>query len=182
MLLKQSTARNLAVFVTSAADHVSGKTGLSAGLTIYACKDNGTPAAITPTVTEISAANMPGWYSLALTTAHTDTLGDLALHITATGADPTDLVRQVVSALPGEPVTLTSAYDHAKGTVAMTEAYAADGAAPTPQQAFFMIWALLAERSISGTTLTAKKLDGVTSAMTFTLDSATTPTSQTRAT
>jgi hypothetical protein len=40
----------------------------------------------------------------------------------------------------------------------------------------------LAERGISGTTLTAKKLDGSTTSMTFTLDDATTPTSQTRAT
>lgn len=64
----------------------------------------------------------------------------------------------------------------------LTEAYAADGAAPTFVQFMYMIWALLAERSISSTTLTAKKLDGTTAAMTFTLDDATNPTSQTRAT
>jgi hypothetical protein len=45
-----------------------------------------------------------------------------------------------------------------------------------------MIWSLLAERSRSGTTLTSNKLDGSTAAMTFTLDSATAPSSQTRAT
>ncbi len=67
-------------------------------------------------------------------------------------------------------------------TTAMTEAYANDGATMTPAQALYMIWSLLAERSIASTTLTAKKLDGSTTAMTFTLDSATTPTSQTRAT
>ena len=66
-------------------------------------------------------------------------------------------------------------------TTAMTEAYAADGAAFTLAQAIYMIWSLLAERSIAGTTLTAKKLNGSTTAMTFTLDDATTPTSQTRA-
>lgn len=100
-LLKQSTARNVAVFITSSTDHVAGKTGLAAGLTIYACKDNGTPAAITPTVSEMDATNMPGWYNLALTTTHTNTLGDLALHITGTGADPADIVFQVVLDLPG---------------------------------------------------------------------------------
>lgn len=67
-------------------------------------------------------------------------------------------------------------------TTAMAEAYAADGATMTPAQALYMIWSLLSERSIASTTLTAKKLDGSTTAMTFTLDSATTPTSQTRAT
>lgn len=67
-------------------------------------------------------------------------------------------------------------------TTALTEGYAADGAAFTLSEALYMIWSLLAERSIVTTTLTAKKLDGSTSAMTFTLDDATTPTSQTRAT
>lgn len=88
---KQSTARTIAVFITQSADHVSGLTG--ATLTITASKNGAAFASITPTVTEL--AN--GWYSLALTTAHTDTLGDLALHITATSADPTDLLMQVVA-------------------------------------------------------------------------------------
>lgn len=62
----------------------------------------------------------------------------------------------------------------------LTEGYAADGAAFTVEQALYMLWALLAERSITGTTLTAKKLDGTTVAMSFTLDSANPVTSQTR--
>jgi len=77
---------------------------------------------------------------------------------------------------------LTSAYDFSKGTIVVPEGYAADGAAFTPIQALYMLWSLFAERSIVGTTLTAKKLDGSTTSMTFTLDSATTPTSQTRST
>lgn len=96
MLLKQSTARNLLVFMTQSADHVTGLTG--ATLTITASKDGGAFASISPTVTERGS----GWYSLALTSSHTDTLGDLALHVTAASADPTDLVRQVVVSLPGE--------------------------------------------------------------------------------
>lgn len=88
-LLKQSTAYNLTVFMTDSSDHVSGKTGLT--LTITASKDGAAFASISPTVTEL--AN--GWYKLALTSSHTDTLGDLALHVTATGADPTDVVMQV---------------------------------------------------------------------------------------
>lgn len=67
-------------------------------------------------------------------------------------------------------------------TTALTESYAADGAAPTLSQAVFAIQQMLQERSISSTTLTVKKLDGTTSAMTFTLDSASSPTSITRAT
>jgi len=65
---------------------------------------------------------------------------------------------------------------------ALTESYAADGAAATPAQLLYLILALLSEFSISTTTLTAKKLDGSTTAATFTLDDATNPTSITRAT
>jgi hypothetical protein len=79
-------------------------------------------------------------------------------------------------------VALTSAYDFAKGTVAMTESYNADGAAPTPAQALFVIMQSLTEGSIAGTTWTIKKIDGSTTALTVTLDDATTPTSKTRAT
>jgi hypothetical protein len=67
-------------------------------------------------------------------------------------------------------------------TTALTEAYAADGAAFTGAQALFMVWAFLAEKAIVTTTLTANQLDGVTPAMTFTLDDGTNPTSLTRAT
>jgi len=360
-LLKQSTARDIVVFMTDSTDHVTGKTGLT--LTITASKAGAAFASITPTVTELAT----GWYKLALTSSHTDTLGDLALHITATGADPTDTQMQVLALLPGDAVsldstsratlvdeiwdevlsgashnvvnsagrrlrqvdasfvittgtaqagtsssitlasgesatndiykhdgliivggtgigesaiitayngttkvatvaptfvitpdatseyeivpaiacvhsigdnvitaastaldfvtevqsglasqasvntiddfldteiaaikaktdnlpatpaatgdamTLTSAYDFAKGTVAMTEGYATDGAAATPSQMLYMLWALMSEKTVTSTTLTAKKLDGSTTAMTFTLNDASAPTSITRA-
>lgn len=67
-------------------------------------------------------------------------------------------------------------------TTALTEAYAADGAAFTGAQALYMIWSALSEFAIAGTTITAKKLDGSATAMTFTLDDGTNPTSRTRAT
>ena len=67
-------------------------------------------------------------------------------------------------------------------TTQMTEAYAADGVAPTLAQAIFLIQQTIGDFSISGTTLTAKKLDGTTAAATYTLDDAVTPTSRTRAT
>lgn len=93
--LKQSTARNKAIVLVDSTDHISGKAGLAAGLTIYLSKDGGAAALITPTVTEINAANMPGHYSLAFTSAHTNTLGDFAVHVSATGADPCDFILPV---------------------------------------------------------------------------------------
>ncbi len=95
-IAKLSTARNVIVFMTTATDHVTGLAGLT--LTITASKDGAAFAGISPSVTDRGS----GWYSLALTTSHTDTLGDLALHITATLADPSDLVLQVCSELPGQ--------------------------------------------------------------------------------
>ena len=67
-------------------------------------------------------------------------------------------------------------------TTQMTEAYAADGVAPTLAQAIFEILQQAGEFSITDTTITVKKLDGSTAAMTFTLDDANNPTSRTRAT
>jgi len=70
----------------------------------------------------------------------------------------------------------------AAGSAALTEGYATDGSTATLPQLLYMIWAILAESNISGTTNTVKKLDGTTTAMTLTLDSATAPTTITRAT
>lgn len=66
--------------------------------------------------------------------------------------------------------------------IQLLEVYATDGSAPTLNQAIMQIQQFLTERAIVGTTLTVKGLDGSTSKMTFTLDSATSPTTITRAT
>lgn len=67
-------------------------------------------------------------------------------------------------------------------TTQMTESYRTDGSAPTIAQALCETLGHLGEASISGTTKTVKKFDGSTSAATFTLNDATTPTAITRAT
>ncbi len=83
---KQSTAKNVMILMVGAADHVTGLPGLA--LTITASKNGGAFASISPTVTDRGN----GWYSVALTASHTDTLGDLALHVTGTDADSADMV------------------------------------------------------------------------------------------
>lgn len=67
-------------------------------------------------------------------------------------------------------------------TTAIVEAYAAKGAAATLAQLLYEILQNLKEMSISGTTKTVKKLDGSTTAATYTLDDADEPTSITRTT
>lgn len=89
-LLKQSTAASVMVLMVDSTDHVTGKTGLT--LTITASKNGAAFGSISPTVNERGS----GWYGLQLTTAHTDTLGDLALHVTGTAADPSDVLSYVV--------------------------------------------------------------------------------------
>ncbi len=92
MDLVQSTAFNRPIFMVGTADHITGLAGLS--LTITASKDGAAFASIAPTVTDLGS----GWYNLALTTAHTNTLGALAFHITGAAADPTDFADLVVAA------------------------------------------------------------------------------------
>jgi hypothetical protein len=100
---KQSTSKNVMVLMVDSTDHVTGKTGLT--LTITASKDGAAFASITPTVTERGN----GWYALALTASHTDTLGDLALHITGAAADPADMVL-LVEARSVDDVLPTASY------------------------------------------------------------------------
>lgn len=77
-------------------------------------------------------------------------------------------------------VTLTATLSDLATIIA--DSVPTDGTRPTMRQALLMICRFLMERSVAGTTVTVKKEDGTTANMTFTLDSATTPTSITRAT
>lgn len=81
MALKQSTARNIMLFMSDEADPTLGLAGLT--LTVEASKDGGAFASITPSAVTDRG---DGWYSIGLTTSHTDTLGDLVIRATATGA------------------------------------------------------------------------------------------------
>jgi hypothetical protein len=83
---KQSTAKNVMVLMVQSSDHITGLAGLT--LTITASKDGAAFAGIAPAVTDRGN----GWYNVALTASDTDTLGDLALHVTGAAADPADLV------------------------------------------------------------------------------------------
>lgn len=109
--------------------------------------------------------------------ATTDTVTTLTGHTPQTGDSFARL-----GAPAGASVAADIAAVLAKWTTAVTESYAADGAEPTPEQALMMILQSIHEFAVASTTRTVKKLDGVTTAMTFTLDSATAPTSTTRAT
>ena len=163
--LKQSAAYTRMVLMVSATDHITGLAG--ATLTINASKAGGAFAVITPTVTDRGN----GWYSLALTAAHTDTLGDLALRITATGADPTDVLDQVtaqdpnVANVPANVVQVNGAAQTARDLGAQLDAAVSSRMASFTLPANFAAMSLTAAGrvdvgSVSGTVQTARDLGG----------------------
>jgi hypothetical protein len=91
MLLKQSTAYTRMFFMVSSTDHLTAKTSASPSVSVS--KAGGAFGAAGGTVTEVSN----GWYKIALTTTDTNTLGDLAYHVTGTGADDTDFADGVIA-------------------------------------------------------------------------------------
>ncbi len=103
---------------------------------------------------------------------------ETALIVADTNELQTDDVPGLIAALNDAPAV--SVADIL--TTQMTEAFAADGVAPTLAQALFLIQQILGDFGIAGTTLTVRKIDGVTTAATFTLDDGTNPTDLTRAT
>lgn len=77
------------VFIT-ASDHMTGLIG--ATLTVYLAKEGQAFSLITPTVVERGF----GWYDISLTSLHTDTLGNLTVHVESSGGgDPAELTYTV---------------------------------------------------------------------------------------
>ena len=67
-------------------------------------------------------------------------------------------------------------------TTQMADSVPADGTIATREEAMYMMLQLLSDFSISGTTMTVRKVDGSTTLITLTLDDDTNPTDITRAT
>ena len=134
-------------------------------------------------MTVTGATNLTGAVSLGSTLAVS---GNVTFSGAAGFAITNGITANITGNLSGSVGSLTANNDKtgyvlsAAGSAALTEGYAADGGEGTLPQLLYMIQAYLMEKTISGTTLTANKLDGATPAATFTLDSATAPTSITR--
>jgi hypothetical protein len=89
--LKVATSTSIKVFMADSYNHLSGKAGQT--LTVYLSKPGAPFVQINTNVTDLGY----GWYEVTLTASHTDTLGDIALHITAPGADPTEVLCRIVA-------------------------------------------------------------------------------------
>ena len=101
MQLKQgNTTRALLFMMVDSGDHLTGKTGLSPTVTIS--KNGGSFASPSGAITEL--AN--GWYKLAADSDDADTLGQLIVHAEDSGADPVDVVFEVVAYNPDDSTKL----------------------------------------------------------------------------
>ena len=104
-VLKQSTAFTRMFLMVQSSDHISALTGASPTVTIS--KAGAAFGSAGGSVTEVSS----GWYKVALNTTDTNTLGDLAYHITATSGDATDFVDQVTANILGDAIVVTTNND-----------------------------------------------------------------------
>jgi hypothetical protein len=125
---------------------------------------------------EVDATNHPGVYEIHLADARFAVSGAKWLLVSINGVTGLAQCDLHLSLTDVDPYNRSAQFQKA-----MTETYNADGAAPTVEQALMLAIQFLSERSVSSTTLTVKKLDGSTTAATYTLNDATAPTSITRA-
>jgi len=148
----------------------AGATG-TAGLAVVGGATAGAGITVTTTVGDAIQAIATAGHGLVLTANGTSKHGLVATGGTAGTSDG-------IKAVAG-----TGGID-IRGDItanAMVESYPADGSAPTIAQALMLTMQSVGEVSVSGTILTVKKLDGSTTAATYTLDSSSAPTSRTRA-
>ena len=181
--------------VTGAVGSVTGLTAANLDATISSrmatyTQPTGFLAATFPTGTIANTTNITAGSVASVTGAVGSVTGAVGSVTGAVGSVTGNIGGNVVgsvASVSGAVGSLTTNNDKtgyalsATGSAALTEAYAADNVAPTLSQMLYMIWSLLSERNASGTTLTTKRIDGSTTAMTFTLDAAS-PSTQTRTT
>ena len=131
--LTSGSTYNRAFLLTQSADHITGLTGATP--TVQLSKA-GSTSFVTSTgiISEIGS----GLYNIGLTPTDTNTIGDLAFHITAGSADPTDFVDQVTAlsnirknmASTGFTFVMTNSSAHAPSTgFTVTGARSIDGGA-----------------------------------------------------
>jgi len=174
-LILNGDTRPILFFMAQSSDHISALTGATPAVTIS--RNGGAFAAPAGTVAEIGN----GWYRLTPAGGDATVNGVLLLHATATGGDPADVKAQVVGLDPYTTAPTLDAIQDGVLNQALTESYAANGQPATLAQLLYGVAAMMGNVTQTGAILTANKLDGVTPAMTFALDSATAPTSRRRA-
>lgn len=88
-----STAQTIAAYLTLNGDPVTGLSG-DAITSILFKQGTSTANTINTTLTEINSGTLPGWYTFDLSTADTDTVGDLVINFSAGGFAVSGVVQQ----------------------------------------------------------------------------------------
>lgn len=100
-LRKQSdTTYPLFFFMVDSSDHITGKTGLTPTVTIS--KNGAAFGGVNGTISEVGL----GLYKIAGNATDSNTVGELWIHATGTGADPTDTSYTIVAYDPFDSVRL----------------------------------------------------------------------------
>lgn len=159
----------------------------SDGATLATAQGNYAPAKAGDNMGTVSSVtgNVDGSVASVTAAVVTDAASRTASKADVSGLSTFDPVNDVVANVTLVDTTTTNSDAITVSdiqTTQMTEAYAADGVAPTLAQAIFLIQQTIGDFAIAGTTITTKKLDGSTTAATYTLDDGTSPTSRTRST
>lgn len=109
--IKQGTVQKVPVYLADLTDGYTPETTITTP-TIYITKNAGTPAAPADGAwAELSAANMPGWYTVQLGAADTDTLGFLGMDVIKTGtsrhfATVVSIVENIASDIKAETAAI----------------------------------------------------------------------------
>lgn len=129
------TDQKIIFYAADATDLVTAETGLSS-FTVYRSRNGGTATAYTtPTISELSSANMPGLYALTIdedtTIASTSDSEEYAVTITATGMAPVHRVFELYrrDTTSGQTITVANGaadadIERIRGTVIATPATA----------------------------------------------------------
>jgi len=164
--IKQSTAETITFFVHDSAG--APVTGLTNGsFTKRISKGSGAFGAMTVTITEMEN----GWYSIPLSTSHSDTLGLLTVTFTNAGAKQVNLQWRVESKLIddlNDAVTAPTALENADALLNRDMSAVSDTTARSPLNALRL---LRNKWSVAGSTMTVTKEDDSTSAWTSTVSS-----------
>lgn len=132
------TDQSIYFFAADSTDLVTAETGLSS-FTVYRSRNGGTATAYTtPTVSELSSANMPGLYRLLIdedtTIASTSDSEEYAVTITATGMAPVHRVIELYrrDTTSGQTLTVTSGVGTANSTQIGGQTASASGTVTFP--------------------------------------------------
>ena len=186
-IVTQTTAASIRTAIGMATGNLDTQLGTLATATALATLDDFVDTEVATIVSQTTASSIRS--AVGLASANLDTQLSTIDTVVDSILDDTGTAGVIVASLAANSVTASALATDAAAEIAtavlttqMTESYRATNAAPTLAQAQFELIAHMGESAISSTTKTLKKIDGSTTAKTYTLDSATTPTAITETT